>query len=344
MIDKLHKILSFYNINAKSIINQNEDNDVFKATDNKGESYLLKIYKKNNNYDIIPGENIYHTYKQIQIESEILYLLADSALGTAVPIKNKSGEFVTVFEPDAEGESENKYATVTSFIDGARLEDSQAPSLEMAYFAGVAAARFHLESEKRLLSAAVKRPHKRQDYIQKIRNRLLHGRETGTLTDAQFEMLSQCCDVVLDCMNKLDKDMRYNVGLVHTDIRNTNFIYTPDQNHVILIDFSRSVYSYYLYDLGEMCLHGSFGGSSPDLQNAILRGYHSVKPLKKEHPFMMQALFAMFIMTVMAESIDSPQNTWLSNVLKWFEEEVHPRLISGKGYLDSSVFENICMI
>ena len=175
--------------------------------------------------------------------------------------------------------------------------------------------------------------------------RLESGLKVGIYGTSQYDMLKQCCGVILECMDKLDADPKYNLGLVHTDIRNTNFIYT--QNRVVLIDFSRSVYSYYLYDLGELCLHGDFCGSSAELKNAALRGYHSVKPLKQDHPFMMQAFFAMFIMMVIAEGIENTQpshKAWLGHVLKWFHDEVHPGLISGKGYLDSTIFSCIDLI
>ena len=86
--NELNGILLSYSINAKSINNQNESNNVFKITDDTGNLYLLKIYGKNNADDIIPGERIYHTHEQLQIESEILSLLADGVLGTATPMKN----------------------------------------------------------------------------------------------------------------------------------------------------------------------------------------------------------------------------------------------------------------
>ena len=336
MEEKLKQALSFYDINVKSMESLNDDSDAFKLTDNTNNRYFLKIYGKNNDYDIITGR-VYHTYEQIQIESEILLLLSDSMLKTAVPLKNKNGGFVTTLMPDLDGES--IFATITSFIDGLTTEYTQVPTIDMAYVAGATAARLHLESKKKLLPVAVKRLHKRQDYIRKIKELLAKGINIGTLTVAQYKMVIQCCDAVMDCMNQLDKDMGNNVGLVHTDINHGNIVYT--QNHGTLVDFSRSVYSYYLYDLGEMCLHENFGGSSSELQNAILRGYHSVKPLNEYHLFAMQVLFSMFILILMAMNIESKQNIWLENVLKWFADEVHPGLISGKGYLGSSVFENI---
>gem|GEM_PF-2349558 len=344
MDNRLQKILSFYNFSVSDIKKFDNRSDAFKITDDKKVSYALKIYDKSGGYDVIPGENIYHTYEQIQVEAEILHILSESILKTAAPVRNKTGEFVTDFISDGNNDESSVYATITSFIDGSTVTDNnQILTSDMAYLTGVSAAQLHLESEKQLLSLAVRRPHKRQDYLKKLLACLSYGKEKNIFTAPQFEMLSQCCDVVLDCMNQLDDDPSYNIGLVHTDIRPVNCIYAPDK--VTFIDFTRSVYSYYLYDVGEMCLHGDFGGNS-DVQNAILRGYHSVKPLKKGHLFMMQVFFAMFIMWVMAEcvmpeSMDAGYKTWLENVLKWFTDEVHPGLISGKGYINPSVFKNI---
>ena len=333
MDNRLQKILSSYNFTVKNIEKLDKIKEVFKITDDNGINYFLKIYDKSGGDDIIPGENIYYTYEQISVEMEILNLLSDSALNTAVPIRNSMGEFVTVYN--------SEYATITSFIDAPPMTKSEAPMTEKAFLAGVAAAKLHLESEKKLLPVAVKRQHKRQDYIKEILNRLKYGLDVKVLTDAQFEMLKQCCDVIIDSMNKLDEDPAYNIGLVHTDIRPVNCTYSSNQ--VTFIDFSRSVYSYYLYDLGHIFFHADWIGSH-DIQSAVLRGYHSVKPLKKDHLFMTTQVFtAMFLLTVMASCIDIgfEQNAWMQGVLKWFTDGIHPGLMSGKGYLDSSVFKKV---
>jgi hypothetical protein len=87
-----------------------------------------------------------------------------------------------------------------------------------------------------------------------------------------------------------------------------------------------------------MCLHANFGGSCPELQKAVLRGYHSIKPLKNSDIFDMQVLFILFILSVMAECIESRHNAWLENVLEWMGNEVLPGLVSGAGYMAPSVY------
>ena len=336
MNDNIKRALSFYDINVSSTESLNH-NDSFKITDNADNRYFLKLCGIKNDDDVFSSGRNYHTYEQLQIESEILLMLSDSVCKTAVPIKNKNGDFVTTLALDTDGEP--IFATITSFIDGLVKGFKEAPTAEMAYISGVSAARLHLESQKSLLPIAVKRPHKKQDYVRKMQDHIKQGIEIGSLTAAQYEMVSQCCDILEDCMSQLDKDPENNVGLVHADILNSNIVYS--QNQGTLIDFSRCVYSYYLFDLAEMCLHADFGGGNPDLQNAILRGYHSVKPLDKDHLYAMQVLFVMFILTLMALFINDKGSAWLDGVLKWFTNDVHPCLASGKGYMKPSVYENI---
>ena len=43
-------------------------------------------------------------------------MLSDSVCKTAVPLKNKNGDFVTTLALDTDGEP--MFATITSFIDG----------------------------------------------------------------------------------------------------------------------------------------------------------------------------------------------------------------------------------
>jgi fructosamine-3-kinase len=65
-----------------------------------------------------------------------------------------------------------------------------------------------------------------------------------------------------------------------------------------------------------MCFHAEFGGANPEFQKALIRGYKSEKPLDAGYPYRLQAFFAMFLLTVMAESIGDIPNAWRDNALK----------------------------
>jgi len=323
MEKEIAEIISNYDLNVSSIENLNKDNDVFKITDSTGTRYFLKMYGADGGDDFMPGDNIYHTHEQIKLEAEILSVLSGSGLNTAAPLKNKMNEYVTISDMPL------PYSMITSFIDAPPMEKSKAPLKEMAYYTGIAAARLHLESADKLLSIANKRPHKRQKYMREILKRLSDGAALGNISSAQFALLNKCGEIILDCMSELDADEQYNVGLVHTDIRAANCLYI--QHKVIPIDFSRSVFSYYLYDLGEMCAH--MGGT--EIQREILRGYHGIKPFRKGQLFAVQAFFVMFLMMVMAEGIETRDSKWRDDLLVRFENEFCPGLVSGKGFFQS---------
>ena len=328
---KINDIISNYNLNISLIEELNDDNDVYKISDNTGKLYFLKMYGENGGHDFMPNENIYHTLEQLKLEQEILSMLAHSALGTAIPLKNKMDDWVTI----TDNNPLLPYAVITSFIEATPMEKSTAPLNEMAYHAGIAAANLHIESANKLSQLANKRPQKCQDYIRIILQRLSDGIKLGTISSAQFDILNKCGNVILNCMHRLDENPQRNVGLVHTDIRSANCLYSP--NKIIPIDFSRSVFSYYLYDLGEMCAH--IGGA--EIQKEILNGYHKIKPFRVGELFAVQAFFVMFLMMVLAESIEAAENKWRSDLLIRFENEFCPGLVSGKGIFEFSVTSDI---
>ena len=215
------------------------------------------------------------------------------------------------------------------------MEKSDAPLKEMDYYAGIAAAQLHLASADKLSAVAIKRPHKRQEYMRGILSRLSDGVNLGNISPAQFDVLNECGGVIIACMNELDADERCNVGLVHTDIRAANCLYS--QHKIIPVDFSRSVFSYYLYDLGEMCAH--MGGT--EIQREILRGYHEIKALRQGQLFAVQAFLAMFLMMVTAEGIETRESKWRDDLLVRFEDEFCPGLVSGSGFFESAATSGI---
>ena len=319
--------LSFYDVDARDVETIKEDVGAYKITDAAGVSYFLKRYGIENDGDMEKNVRVYHTFEQLENETEILRLLSENGFPSPAPIRHKNGGFVTVLGPDADGAP--AYAVMTTFLGAAPMEPLRPGMTDTAFATGQAAARLHLASEAFLLPVAAKRPPMRQDYVRRLMIRLAYGRETGALTEPQLAMLHECGAAVTRCMDQIDKQPG-QTGLVHTDIISNNCLVAG--NEVVLVDYTRSVYGYYLFDLAEMCLHGSFGGADPALQVAILRGYHSVKPLHEEDLLHIQTLFAMFIMTVMGQTIEDAKNAWLINTLEWFADVVVPGLVSGKGY------------
>jgi len=329
------KAILHYDIQVIGIEQINNDGDVFLLISPDGNNYFLKIIDEKKGTDYIYTENLYHTYEQLCIEMQILNTLKNTMAKTAYPVSNKQGDYVSrlddsvkvcktgntvgtppcdiscaICAPTAHGDS--MYATVTSYIDGVNMEEAKDEPCEMAYAAGIAAARLHENSPNNL---AIKRPHRDKAYIRKIMGRIREGVDVyKTISELEYTKMKTGLEHIMFCMDELDKDSGRNKGLVHTDLRCGNFIYSDGS--AIPIDFTRSVYGYFLYDLGEMCAH--MGGMAPDYkaQSEIIRGYSSIRPLSLVDKQMVQAFFTMFLLILIAECIEQKDSLWFSDTVQ----------------------------
>ena len=113
---------------------------------------------------------------------------------------------------------------------------------------------------------------------------------------------------------------------MHTDLRAVNLILQPGR--VVPIDFGRCMDGYPLYDLGEMCAH--MGGSDHRVQAQILRGYGCLRPLSAEDLRSVEAMFVLFIMSVVAEFVLLEQNRdYVGDTLAALTEHHIPGLLAG---------------
>jgi len=303
MIDLIRKAVQQYDVQVITTEQIDKDGDVFIIVSPDGKKYFLKIINEKKGVDYLHTENLYHTYEQLYVEMEILNALKDTPVKTAYPVSNRQGEYVSRLGNDM-------YATVTSYIDGVLMEEAADDPCEMAYKSGRAAAYLHNNSPNNL---AIKRPHRDKIYIKQIMDRILEGVNVyKTITESEYEILTKGADCIVACMDGLDKDENKTKGLVHTDLRCGNFIYT--NGLAIPIDFTRSVYGYYLYDLGEMCMH--MGGMAPEAESEILRGYNSIRPLSVDDKQMVHVFGVMFLIILIAECIELKDNQWFTNTKK----------------------------
>ena len=309
MIDFMKKAIKQYDFQIKDIKQIDNGGYVFLLNTLKKENFFLKIINEKTGWDYLRTENVFHSYEQLCIEMEILDALKNTAAKTAYPIKNNQGSFVSCLGDDIN-------AVVTSYIDGVLMQEAKDDPCGMAYAAGQAAAYVHENSPDML---AMQRPHRNKDYIKRITDRIKQGVDIyKTISISEYEILETGAEYIISSMDKLDKSSggRENIGLVHTDLRCGNFMYADGL--AIPVDFTRSVYGYFFYDLGEMCAH--MGGMAPDgkAQAEILRGYNAVRPLTSEDKKTVQVFFVMFLVILIAESIETNRedNQWFNNTVR----------------------------
>ena len=98
--------------------------------------------------------------------------------------------------------------------------------------------------------------------------------------------------------------MKGQRGLVHTDLRAVNLILQPGARGT---DRFRQVHGWLSpVRSGEMCAH--MGGSDHRVQAQILRGYGCLRPPSAEDLRSVEAMFVLFIMSVVAEFVLLEQN------------------------------------
>ncbi len=89
--------------------------------------------------------------------------------------------------------------------------------------------------------------------------------------------------------NELDA-LPQSFGIIHADFLPKNFLFTP--TGVAAIDFDDLSWGYYLYDLSPTLLLFKSESRYPELRDAWLSGYSSVRPLPARHVDYLEAFMA----------------------------------------------------
>ena len=302
----------------RTVLLGHSDKLVYRVDARSGASYTLSIYLPEAGQDALGPIGWTGGRAAIQAEMALLEALRPSNLGTARPVRNCVGEWVSTVEDDGCA----RYATALTFVEGTPLNDRAADYPRQAFDAGLAAAELHRAF------GAFTRPDafapQRQAYLEEVLARLNRGVASGQVSPAQMAVLAQGGELIRRRMDAMDAGGQR--GLVHTDLRCANFILQPGR--VVPIDFGRCMDGYPLYDLGEMCAH--MGGSDPRVQAQILRGYGRLCPLSAEDLRSIEAMFVLFIMSVVAEFVLLKQNRdYVGDTLAALTQRHIPGLLRG---------------
>lgn len=287
---------------------------------NHGErSYFLKLCKEQEGQDYLPGECLFHTEKQLELEGKILNRLSALGCETAVPLTTQEGKYSLPVAPGLR-------ATLCTVLPGEPMDKSQADPKAMAFAAGAAAGRLHNASQQEVGKAlAPGRPHREEPYVGAVLQRLSLGvTQYHSVTAEEYAVLQKGGEVVQACMDILRKDPERNMGLVHTDIRAANLLYDGTDAHPV--DFTRSVYGFHLYDLGEMTAH--MGGFVPDgsAREQILAGYASVRDFTEFDAYCVDAFLVEFLLIVTAQNVHLKDDPWFRETIG---EKLVQKLIPG---------------
>lgn len=287
-------------------------------------SYFLKLCSQQEGRDYLPGECLFHTEEQLELEGEILGRLAALGCKTAVPQTTREGRYSLAVAPGLR-------ATLCTVLPGEAMDKSPADPKAMAFAAGAAAGRLHNASQQEVgTTLAPDRPHREEPYVDAVLQRLSLGvTQYHSLTQEEYDVLQQGGKIVQACMAALRRDPARNMGLVHTDIRAANLLY--DGADARPIDFTRCVYGFHLYDLGEMTAH--MGGFVPDgsAREQILAGYASVRDLTEFDAYCVDAFLVEFLLIVTAENVHLKDDPWFRETIgKKLVQKLIPDLLRRK--------------
>ncbi|MBB4824847.1 Ser/Thr protein kinase RdoA (MazF antagonist) [Sporosarcina luteola] len=93
-----------------------------------------------------------------------------------------------------------------------------------------------------------------------------------------------------------------NYGLIHGDLHTGNIVFKDDQPYPI--DFGRSGYGYYLYDIA-----GTIVGLAPKHRLQFIEGYESVRKLEANHVRDVECFFIMVMIENYCHHASNPRET-----------------------------------
>lgn len=255
-----------------ALINVSE-NITWRVTDRVGARYVLRLHR--------PG---YHTLEELNAER--LWIRALDAAGIGVPqgIRTVSGaEYATVRIGDT---SEWRYAGLAQWADGEVLGDqieSQSGFLEDPervdrWFGqlGALIAVMHNQASAWTVPTAFKRHSLDADGL--MGEAPFWGRfwEHPELAAEQSALLSQTRARLFAVLNRLEKSSE-TYSVIHADLHSFNLLVYGSTLSVI--DFDDAGFGWHAYDLAVALLPYRTAKPFSKVQDAVLRGYRSRRPL-----------------------------------------------------------------
>ena len=274
--------------------------------EHSGERYVIRIHR--------PG-----TQDASTIQSELLWLLAlrhDMGLVVPEPVPTRAGDLVTLAA--TAGVPEPRQCVVFRWVAGRFLRATLgAKELERV---GAFLAQLHQHAEHFVIPAGFSR--RRWDY-EGLRSGAL-----GTDLEQSWSHLSREERVILDAVGeKVQQTMhmlgegREVFGLIHADFYERNYLFSQGEVHAI--DFDGCGWGYYLFDIGVAFSTLLARSDYPDLRQAFLQGYRSVRPLSASHEALLDTFIAARLMCHvlwLAAHVDEP--SYGTRALRRIEYEI----------------------
>ncbi|OED36120.1 hypothetical protein AB833_28265 [Chromatiales bacterium (ex Bugula neritina AB1)] len=254
------KALKHWGINAETItLLAQRENFVYKATARSGEHYALRIHRAG-----------YQSAIAIQSELQWMGYLKSQEINVPLPCQTAAAETLI--------EIEGHYIDLLSWLDGRQFgvstEPLQLDNRQAAFFkVGRTMAQLHNVSDQWTIPGNFKRNAWNIEGL--LGENPLWDRfwDNPALSANQRELFI----TTRTRARKLLEENLFDYGLIHADMVRENILISG--NSLQLIDFDDSGFGYRLFDVATALFRNLKEPDIDDLQNALIDGYRSLRPL-----------------------------------------------------------------
>ncbi|WP_339306612.1 phosphotransferase [Paenibacillus sp. FSL L8-0435] len=288
-----------------SYIRHNENLTYHVVDGASGQKYLVRIHQAA--YASMTG--IQHTLPALEAEMNLLHELnATTALRVQHPVRNASGEWVTVWTSEAGKEI---CCTVLEWIEGRDIQQGERLTTEQIYDLGAQLQMLHQYGR---MQNQIDRTKVRPAYGNSHENLVMLGQleegvRLGIFTTEDFDLLRETFENINEQLETYPHHAG-TWGIIHGDITRNNLLIT--EQGISMIDFCLHGYGYYLFDAGGAAL--MFNREERDI---FLSGYtQQIAPLTDRDIRLMEGFMLIFTLGYYAfQMANESRHEWMKDCM-----------------------------
>lgn len=286
-----------------SYIRHNENLTYHVVDEASAQKYLLRIHQAA--YASMSG--IQHTLPALEAEMNLLHELnATTALRVQHPVRNASGEWVTVWTNE---EGKEICCTVLEWIEGRDIQQGERLTTEQIYDLGAQLQMLHQygreqnQTDRTKVRPAYGNIHENLVML----GQLEEGVRLGIFTTEDFDLLRETFENINEQLETYPHHAG-TWGIIHGDITRNNLLIT--EQGISMIDFCLHGYGYYLFDAGGAAL--MFNREERDI---FLSGYtQQIAPLTDRDIRLMEGFMLIFTLGYYAfQMANESRHEWMKD-------------------------------
>lgn len=289
------------------------ENVSFRVSD-RDSDYVLRLHR--------PG---YNSIEELESERKWVRALSDVGVVVQDSLVTSQGQHFELI--DIPGTGEQRYAGMTTWLEGTLLSDHLDTSLERAdrehifYRMGEIAATIHNHATRWTEPPGFVR--RRLDLDGLLGEAPLWGRfwECTDLTKTEQAALMRARHDVRDSLNAYG-ERPDNFSLIHSDLHPENIVLNKDS--LALIDFDDSAYGWHMYDVASALIEYRLASDFEALCAALLGGYREHRSLAERDVEMLAAFLLIRGMAIIGWFHQRPEHAeskYFKEIKSWVLEQ-----------------------